>query len=439
MVEAIENGDFENGDLTGWLSSYTPVVGTGYKHLGNYGCQCQGHSFGVGYGDKIYQNHLIVPYGAMTLTFWFNMRSTLTGTDNLQILNVLNSIAGGERLFEATIMANNILRVSNGIGGAYNFNISPIPNWTYVRIVYTDNLTPIVVTVDADTQSIAPSYNLGPIYQTVLGALYTGGQPYKPVKEIWIDDVSLSYTVAPVTHIPTVDTLSATNVLINSADLHGDITDLGNEDYCDERGFEWGIVEGVYTDSWTENEEEYGLGEFSHTISILNNTKYYFRAKAHNATGWGYGEVLNFTTVIAGMMARVESVLVKNVYLKGVQSAHWKDSDPWVRIPIPAGDMLHHHLMPNNIDGVITCYDIASIWEAFYDSNIIIESTGEKTVFSPVGTEFVITLKDINNNPVSFNFSNVRITTIDLSIAEQESGGEGLWTIRFTAKGVVRQ
>lgn len=255
----------------------------------------------------------------------------------------------------------------------------------------------------------------------------------------WVDDVSCEYTPPPPPiDLPDVETDIATDILSNSVTLHGEIIDIGI-DNCDERGFEWGLESGIYTDDWTET-GTYEVGIFSHnTIGFLNNKKYYFRAKAHNTDGWGYGSELDFTTLAGSMAARVHSVLVKDVYLKGVQSAHWKDSDPWVRIPIAAGDMLHHHLMPNNIEGVITCYDISSIWEAFYTSNIIIEATGEKTKFSPVGTEFVITLKDINNNDLIFNFTDVRITTIDLNIAELESGGEGLWTIRFTAKGVMKQ
>lgn len=138
------------------------------------------------------------------------------------------------------------------------------------------------------------------------------------------------------------------------------------------------------------------------------------------------------------LVARVESVQVKDVTLKGVQTATWRDSDPWVQIPIPAGPMLHHHLKPNLIEGTITCYDATTIWEAFYTSGIINESTGEKTKFSTDGTEFIITLKDIEGNNLVFSFYDVRITTIDLANAELESGGEGLWTIRFTARKVIK-
>jgi len=149
---------------------------------------------------------------------------------------------------------------------------------------------------------------------------------------------------------------------------------------------------------------------------------------------WG-GEEMTF-----GLIARVESVYVKGTTLKGVQSAIWTDSDPWVKTPIPLGQMLHQHLMPNMIEGTIVCMDITSIWEAFYGGSppIIDEDTGEKTKFSSDGTEFVITLKDILGNSIVFNFYDVRILTIQTVTPELESGGEGAWTIKFTARLVMK-
>lgn len=62
------------------------------------------------------------------------------------------------------------------------------------------------------------------------------------------------------------------------------------EENCDERGFDWGIESGNYTEEWTEA-GSYGVGSFSHQITGLDLEKtYYFRAKAHNPGGWGYGE-----------------------------------------------------------------------------------------------------------------------------------------------------
>jgi hypothetical protein len=79
------------------------------------------------------------------------------------------------------------------------------------------------------------------------------------------------------------------------ATLNGTITVTGGEN-CDQRGFDWGTQTGVYPYNWTES-GSYGTGAFSHLISslILNQT-YYFRAKAHNSVGWGYGTEKSFVT-----------------------------------------------------------------------------------------------------------------------------------------------
>lgn len=79
------------------------------------------------------------------------------------------------------------------------------------------------------------------------------------------------------------------------ATLHGTITDTGGEN-ADERGFEWGTVSGVYPNSWTET-NSYGVASFSHQITGLAESQtYYFRAKAHNSAGWGYGTEKSFDT-----------------------------------------------------------------------------------------------------------------------------------------------
>lgn len=76
------------------------------------------------------------------------------------------------------------------------------------------------------------------------------------------------------------------------------------EENCDKRGFDWGIAPDTYTEEWIE-EGSYGVGVFSHQITGLDlEETCYFRAKAHNAGGWGYGieksvlfEDVSFTNV----------------------------------------------------------------------------------------------------------------------------------------------
>jgi hypothetical protein len=219
-----------------------------------------------------------------------------------------------------------------------------------------------------------------------------------------------------------------------------DVTLVAIFEEYDERGFEWGIESGVYTEEWTET-DTFGYGIFNHALTgLVSGGTYYYRAKGHNEEGWGYGEEKVFTTLTYSLVARVHSVLVKNTYLKGVKSAKWNDSNPWVDTNIPFGNMWHTHIKSPMIEGMITCYDVDSIWTAFYggESPIIDENTGEKTKFSTSGDEFIITLKDVNGLSMVFNFWDVRITTIELQSAEEEGGGEGIWVIRFTARKVVK-
>ena len=109
---------------------------------------------------------------------------------------------------------------------------------------------------------------------------------------------------------PTVETKDAENIQQTSVTLRGEITNIGGEDAeVDEIGFEWGTIsEGPYSNSSTESENRpYGEGDFSKEITGLEpETKYYFRAKAHNQSsiwdwggspGWGYGEEKSFTTI----------------------------------------------------------------------------------------------------------------------------------------------
>jgi len=103
-------------------------------------------------------------------------------------------------------------------------------------------------------------------------------------------------TLSPAVDQPTVTTNSATNVGTLHATLNGEITDTGGEN-ADERGFEWGTESGSYPNSWTET-GSFGVESFDHEITSLQpKTTYYYRAKAHNSAGWGYGSEQSFTTL----------------------------------------------------------------------------------------------------------------------------------------------
>jgi len=84
---------------------------------------------------------------------------------------------------------------------------------------------------------------------------------------------------------PTVET----NDPINTT-AYGNITNEGDED-CTQRGFEWGTVEGgPYPNDELES-GSFDVGEYSLTLTDLPcGTIIYYRAKAYNSEGWGYGD-----------------------------------------------------------------------------------------------------------------------------------------------------
>ena len=93
------------------------------------------------------------------------------------------------------------------------------------------------------------------------------------------------------------------------ATLNGNITDTGGEN-CDERGFDWDTDSGApYANSWTEG-GSFGTGAFSHQVTGLpEGETIYFRAKAHNSAGWGYGGEESFETPVSAVPSSSGSVI----------------------------------------------------------------------------------------------------------------------------------
>ncbi|GAI99343.1 unnamed protein product, partial [marine sediment metagenome] len=88
---------------------------------------------------------------------------------------------------------------------------------------------------------------------------------------------------------PTVTTQAADNIGIGAGTLHDTITATGGEN-ASERGFDYDYDSGVpYASSWTET-NSYGVGPFEKALSgLTQGVTVYFRAKAQNPGGWGYG------------------------------------------------------------------------------------------------------------------------------------------------------
>jgi hypothetical protein len=378
------NGNFETGALLPYWEGWFAIIDSSIKHGGDYSASQE-------HGSQMYQT-LPTPvqyYQFESLTFWYKLPV------NGYLTVVLKDDEG------------NVVYVGGDVG---------LHDWTEF-VIHVGDLNPYYSNVKL----------INFWYQVTDIPINARGN---------VDDVSLISNEIVIS----VLTEEATDlVLPERATLHGKVTFIGEVnvtkvgfDYKYDDEEDWiSVVADV-----TEITSPYSFS--NHTLNARMYRKMSYRAKAFAFNKWFHGWVEYAYN--HGPIARVESVLVQQTYLKGVRSAVWNDSDPFVQIPIPAGDMLHHHLKPNMIEGTIICFDVASIWTAFYggESPIIDEDTGEKIKFSTDGTEFVIVLKDILGNDLTFNFHDVRINTIQMVSPELESGGEGSWVIRFTARLVVK-
>lgn len=114
------------------------------------------------------------------------------------------------------------------------------------------------------------------------------GAGYKP---------KLIVTYSAVSNPPTAETYDPTDIEAEQAYGSGNVSDEGDDD-VDEVGFEWGTESGVYTDEVTEEVDiEDFEGPFKLLMESLSpSTHYYYRAKAHNTAGWGYGAEVEFDT-----------------------------------------------------------------------------------------------------------------------------------------------
>ena len=118
----------------------------------------------------------------------------------------------------------------------------------------------------------------------------SGGTKYAQCTQVY---VVVDYT-PPIT-APTVTTQAASSVEATTATGNGNISSTGGED-CDQRGFEWGTSTGNYPNSAVDA-GAFDTGAYTKALTGLpSGTTIYYRAKAHNSAGWGYGTELTFLT-----------------------------------------------------------------------------------------------------------------------------------------------
>ncbi|MEJ5187212.1 MAG: fibronectin type III domain-containing protein, partial [Candidatus Geothermincolales bacterium] len=90
---------------------------------------------------------------------------------------------------------------------------------------------------------------------------------------------------------PTMVTRSPSDKSGSAARLNGEITDTGGGS-CDQRGFDYRKVGETEWSEWVES-GSFEAGTYSVYLDGLDpHSDYEYRAKARNAGGWGYGEVV---------------------------------------------------------------------------------------------------------------------------------------------------
>ena len=115
---------------------------------------------------------------------------------------------------------------------------------------------------------------------------------------------------------PTVSTVSATNVAMESATLNGNVTSDGNADVT-ERGFYWSSTDNTPDDGDNVVMVSGTTGTFNETITGLNpDTRYYFCAFATNSEGTSIGDVLEFRTSQELSAPTVSTVAATNVAME---------------------------------------------------------------------------------------------------------------------------
>ena len=111
---------------------------------------------------------------------------------------------------------------------------------------------------------------------------------------------------------PTVTTQAAGSVLNTSAQLNGNITNTGGDPTCNYQGFAFDNVthgapgdvappscgyDGPPGTGYYTGNGSYGTGAFLYSLPGLTpHTTYFYRAYAHNSSGWVYGDESSFTT-----------------------------------------------------------------------------------------------------------------------------------------------
>jgi len=194
--------------------------------------------------------------------------------------------------FRSPSAGNYVLRIGHWTGEAYNTdNYACALDTTYYLTLERTDTTFTCKIYDAPERNVPDLLDTltlevsNETYQYVYACQnYDAGTAVTAV--IDIDDLDLQEEVIVV---PTVTTQAATGLTVGAGTLHGTITVTGGEN-ADERGFDWDYDSGAPYAYEETDLGDFGTGAFEEDMSgFTEGETVYFRAKATNSAGWGYG------------------------------------------------------------------------------------------------------------------------------------------------------
>lgn len=115
---------------------------------------------------------------------------------------------------------------------------------------------------------------------------------------VWLDSIRV-LTTKDLQFVPLVKTVDVNSITLNSAIGIGQVIDDGGTQIL-ERGLCWSSAGSIPTITDNHISDGVELGEFSLEMKNLSSgTKYFMCAYAQNSVGYGYGDVISFTTSIS--------------------------------------------------------------------------------------------------------------------------------------------
>ena len=150
--------------------------------------------------------------------------------------------------------------------------------------------------------------------------------------------------------IPTVSTISVSNITDVSAVSGGNVTDDGGDEIT-ARGVVWGKTQELSIENDAKSLDGKGAGKYTSSISGLRyTTVYYVRAYATNSVGTAYGEAIKFTT------AELDITNVKDLATAGTANCYIVSSSGVYKFPAVKGN-------GNESVGAVSSAEV--LWESF--------------------------------------------------------------------------